>query len=205
MTTAETKFYQQLKVAVAPWADLTDAQWTQLAAIFRHRTAAKKDYLLVPGDMVHELVFVCHGLLRFYYLSADGTESNKAFIAENTFAGPLGAFTLNLPVMYGVQALEDTSLLVATYTDFAGLFDEHPAFDRLGRRLAEWLLARKELRARSLLQQQASERYLDFVSQHRGLVQRVPQYHIASYLGITEVSLSRLRRALAQSAHDKAA
>lgn len=79
-------------------------------------------------------------------------------------------------------------------SDFVALFEQHPIFDRLGRKLAEWLLIRKELRARSLLQQQAKERYLDFEEQYPDLVKRVPQYHIASYLGITEVSLSRLKR-----------
>ncbi|WP_414588554.1 Crp/Fnr family transcriptional regulator [Scytonema sp. PCC 10023] len=127
-------------------------------------------------------------------MTDDGMESNKAFIAENTFAGSLAAYNLDLPIVYGVQALEPTMLLTASFSDFVALFDQHPIFDRLGRKLAEWLLIRKELRARSLLQQQATERYLDFVKQYPDLVKRVPQYHIASYLGITEVSLSRLKR-----------
>lgn len=191
-----TTSHQALRQALAQWVALSDAQWQQVARIFTVRQAAVHEHLLLPGSTVHEVLFVCQGLLRFYYLNEKGTDSNKAFIAENTFAGPLGASALRLPVIYGVQALEPTTLLVTSFADFTALYDQDPVFDRLGRRLAEWLLMRKELRARSLLQQQAKERYLDFVTNHADLVQRVPQYHIASYLGITEVSLSRLRRSL---------
>jgi CRP-like cAMP-binding protein len=190
--------YQQLRTAVTQWVELTDRQWETLAAIFSVRTVPEQEHMLLPGDYVHELLFVCSGLLRFYYLSEEGTESNKAFIAENTFAGPLAASVLKLPVIYGIQALEPTTLLVASYTDFVALFDEHPVFDRLGRKLVEWMLVRKELRARNLLQHQAKDRYLEFVQKFPEFVERVPQYHIASYLGITEVSLSRLKRDLRQ-------
>lgn len=188
--------YQQLRNAVDQWVELTDQQWQQFAAIFQEKKVNAQEFILLPGDYVHELLFVCAGLLRFYYLSEDGTESNKAFIAENTFAGPLAASVLKMPVIYGIEALEPTTLLVASYTDFVALFDEHPIFDRLGRKLAEWLLVRKELRTRNLLQYQAKDRYLAFKQQFPELAERVPQYHIASYLGITEVSLSRLKRSL---------
>lgn len=190
--------YSQLRAAVEQWVDLTETQWQRLAMIFQPREIQEQMYLLQPGDYVHELLFVCTGLLRFYYLAEDGTETNKAFIAENTFAGPLAAAVLKLPVIYGIQALEPTSLLVARYADFVALFDEEPVFDRLGRKLAEWLLVHKELRTRSLLQDQATARYVAFKEQFPELVERVPQYHIAAYLGITEVSLSRLKRGLRQ-------
>ncbi len=193
-TTQAFTLYQQMQTALVKWVDLAEPQWNLLASSFRVKTAQKQEYILLPGAKVHELYFVCNGLLRFYYITDDGMESNKAFIAENTFAGSLTAYNLDLPILYGVQALEPTVLLVASFSDFVALFEQHPIFDRLGRKLAEWLLIKKELRARSLLQQQAKERYLDFVKQYPDLVKRVPQYHIASYLGITEVSLSRLKR-----------
>lgn len=195
MNIGETlSLYQQMRTTLVNWVDLAEPQWNLLALNFQIKTAQKQEYILLPGAKVHELYFVCSGLLRFYYITDDGIESNKAFITENTFAGSLAAYNLDLPILYGVQALEPTIFLAASFSDFVALFDQHPVFDRLGRKLAEWLLNRKELRARSLLQQQAKERYLDFVKEYPDLVKRVPQYHIASYLGITEVSLSRLKR-----------
>lgn len=194
----------QLRKTISQWVNLSHSQWGVFSALFQSRTVERNAFLLLPGDKVYELLFVTQGLLRFYYGSAEGqyegAESNKAFIAENTFAGPLAASMLDLPVVYGVQALEDTSMLVADYSAFVGLFEEHPVFDRLGRKFAEQLLMRKELRMRSMLQKNAGDRYRDFLEQYPDLIQRIPQYHIASYLGITEVSLSRLRRQMMSSA-----
>jgi CRP-like cAMP-binding protein len=140
-------------------------------------------------------------MLRAYYLDDDGTEANKTFIADRQFAGPLPAAALGQPVVCGIQALEPTTLLVAQYADFAALLAEHPAFGQFQHKLTTWLLNRKEMRTRSLLLGGARERYLDFVERYPQLVGRVPQYHIASYLGITEVHMSRLRRTLAHQ-HD---
>ena len=186
--------FEQMRRALRRWVALTELQWQTLAAVFRIRKLRSHEHLLQPGSSDHELLFVCKGLLRFYYPAENGNESNKAFVAENAFAGALAASALKLPVIYGVEALEDTTLLVAKLDDFTALFEEHPVFDRLGRKLTELLLMRKELRTRSFLQQSAKERYLAFVAEHPDLIRRVPQYHVASYLGVTEVSLSRLKK-----------
>lgn len=190
---------QQIRDAVAQWVTLSDAQFERFLGIFEEREVPLHASLLLPGDRVHELIFVASGLLRFYYLDEEGGESNKAFVAENEFAGPLASAALDLPVIYGIQALEPSTVLVARYAHFASLFEQDPLYDRLGRKFAELLLVRKELRMRSMLQKKAAERYVEFRDQYPGLIQRVPQYHIASYLGITEVSLSRLRRAMADA------
>ena len=186
---------EQLRFVMQDWVSLSERQWQMFSGIFTPKSVAAGDHLLQPGDGEHDLWFVCDGLLRFYYLGEHGAESNKAFI-ETGFAGPLAASALGLPVIYGVEALEDSQLLAADFMTFRALFDEHPVFERFGRKLAELLLMRKELRTRSLLQQSATERYLSFKHEHPNLLRRVPQYQIASYLGITEVSLSRIKREL---------
>lgn len=196
--TSKHTLYQQLRITLSRLGELTESQWRRLASIFQVRQAQRREHILLPGARVQELLFICKGLTRFYCLSEDGTESNLSFVIENEFTCPLSAVSLNLPVVYGIQTLEPTTYLAARYTDFFALFDQESAFDRLGRRLTELSLASKELRTRSLLQKQAKERYLDFVGQRPELARRVPQYHIASYLGITDVSLSRLNRGLAQ-------
>lgn len=187
---------QQMRRALARWSDFPDEQWATLAALFHLQVAREQEHVVLPGAQEHHLHFVCSGLLRFYYLTEAGQESNKAFISENMLSGSLAAFLLDMPVLYGVQALEPTTMLVARYEEFSTLYDKHPLFDRLGRRFSEWLLIRKELRMRSFLQQRARERYLSLLQEQPELPQRVPQYHLASYLGITEVTLSRLKRSI---------
>ncbi len=189
---------QQMRKALADWVNLTDNQSNQLAEIFDSRIVETRQDVLLPHTPIHEIYFVCDGLLRFYYLSDEGVESNKAFVAENTFAGALAALALDLPVLYGIQALEPTTYLAAKLQDFVDLYELDPVFEKLGRKFAEWLLIRKELRTRSLLQQQAKQRYISFAQNYPQFIDRVPQYHIASYLGITEVSLSRIKRELIQ-------
>lgn len=188
--------YTQLRTAIAQWVEFPEPLWQELASQFKLKVFQAKESVMLPGTTKHELLFVCKGLLRFYYPDENGVESNKAFIAEHSFAGPLAAHSLNLSLLYGVEALEPTTVLTAQLSDFTNLYEQHPLFDKLGRKLAEQLLVHKELRTRSLLQRNATERYQEFLSHHSHVAQRIPQYHIASYLGITEVSLSRIRKAL---------
>lgn len=185
--------YTNLRQTFSQWAELSDHQWEALSAIFQSKSARPKAMINLPGDETHELIFVGQGLLRFYFLAADGKENNKAFVAENQFAGPLASAALGLPLYYGIEALEETHYLAAPFEAFTSLYDTDYVFERLGRKLAELLLIRKELRTRSLLEKTAGERYIDFLNEHPELVRRVPQYHLASYLGVTEVSLSRLK------------
>ena len=190
-------WHRQVRTILAAGASLSTAQWDRFAKILHWRRVRAQEYIILPGSMQHELYFVCEGLLRVYYATDAGKEANKAFVPENSFAAPLAASALGLPLIYGVQALENSALAVASYAEFTALFEVDPVYDRLGRFIAETLLIRKELRMRSLLQQNATERYLEFARQFPDLLQRIPQYHIASYLGITEVSLSRLKGQLA--------
>ncbi len=182
--------------AARAWAPLADGPAGRLAAAFDERTAPAGTPVSLPGSDVHEILFVAEGLLRFYYPGADGKESNKAFVAEGEFAGAIAAAGLGVPITYGIEALEDSRVLATPVTRWTALLDGEPALERLGRKLAEHLLMRKELRARSFLLQDASARYQALVEARPDLVQRVPLYHLASYLGVTDVHLSRVRRGL---------
>lgn len=184
--------------AASVWAALTAAERRQLAETFAEREVPARTHLELPGSARHEVLFVASGLLRFYYPGEDGRESNKAFVTEGEFAGALASARLGVPLLYGIEALENTTVLAAPYADFAALMDREPAFERLGRRLAETILTRKERRTRAFLLQTATERYLDLRETRPDLVQRVPQYHLASYIGVTDVHLSRIRRELAE-------
>ena len=88
-----------MREALTDWVSLDDRQWNQLAAIFQERSVDAKQDILLPHSSVHEIYFVCADLLRFYYLSDRGIETNKAFVAEHTFAGALAALNLDLPVI----------------------------------------------------------------------------------------------------------
>lgn len=183
--------------AALRWAPLDVDRQLELVNRFEVRRVEAGNALALPGDERHEVLFVAEGLLRFYYLGADGKESNKAFVAEGEFAGAVASAQLGVPLLYGIEALEATTVFASSYTAFSELMDADPAFERLGRKLAETLLARKERKARDLMLKSAAERYTDLLETRPDLVQRVPLYHLASYLGMTDVHLSRVRREIA--------
>ena len=184
--------------AASALAGVTEGEGRRLAVAFEARALDAREPFALPGGAGHDVLFVHRGLLRFYYPSDGGKEANKAFVAEGESAGALGAAALGVPPLYGVEALEPSTVLVAACDALAELMDRDRALDRFGRRLAETILARKERRTRSFMQQSAAERYADLVRSRPDLVQRVPQYEIASYLGVTDVHLSRVRRAEAE-------
>jgi CRP-like cAMP-binding protein len=183
--------------AALRWAPLDAGRQLELVKRFEVRVVEAGEALALPGDDRHEVLFVAEGLLRFYYPGADGKESNKAFVVEGEFAGAVASAHLGVPLLYGIEALERTTVLASLYAEFDELMEADPAFERLGRKLAETILARKERKARDLMLKSASERYADLLETRPDLVQRVPLYHLASFLGMTDVHLSRVRRELA--------
>ncbi len=195
----EDAYYLQMRKTLSQWADIRDKEWDLLKSVFRVKTLAKSDFALKPGNKPAHIFFVCSGLLRYFYGGRDEKQYNKAFLAENMFTNPMVGCSLEPDAGCGIQALESSIVLVADAAAFNALYDMHPIFDRMSRKLGEWWLGQKEARARAFLKQDASDRYLGFIGMHGNLAQRIPQYHIASYLGITEVSLSRIRKGLSRT------
>jgi CRP-like cAMP-binding protein len=99
-----------------------------------------------------------------------------------------------MPARFSIQALEESHLLVCNLQPVVELFDQHRCWERLGRKLAEQLYIKKETREAEFLLDDAETRYNNFQRAYPGLEHRLAQYHVASYLGITPVALSRIRR-----------
>jgi CRP-like cAMP-binding protein len=128
-----------------------------------------------------------------YYRDARGTEWTKAFCLAGTVVAAYSALLRGEPSRLSIQALEPSTLLVADFDSYQTLTAEHPCWQIVNRKLAEGLFIKKEQRESELLLDDASTRYQNFLDEYPGLEARVKQYHIASYLGITPVSLSRIR------------
>ncbi|HMB22564.1 MAG TPA: hypothetical protein VKP08_07045, partial [Anaerolineales bacterium] len=116
------------------------------------------------------------------------------FAMENGFAGSFHSLTLHEPCGFFIQALERTETIVLPNQLLNELYDRHPCWERFGRKMAEHLVIIKEAREKELLLDSLEVRYQRFLKEFPGLVDRVPQYHIASYLGVTDVALSRIRK-----------
>lgn len=182
---------------IAPLSERELARGLALASL---RVLAKGAHLLRAGVRATELAVVVEGLLREYFLLRDGSERTKAFICEGRVSGSLADLLSPSPSRAFIVADEPTRLLVMPYAAMQSLARESPAWERLGRAGLEQLLLQKAAREWELLGLDAGERYAAFRTRYPGLEARVLGRHVASYLGITAVHLSRLRRRRARKA-----
>lgn len=173
---------------------LKKQEFDDLVKLFNAKHINENNYLEKPDADRSTIFFVVSGLARYFYLAEDGKEWNKAFVSTGMMSTSFSKDFLGRSSPYGIQALEDTTILVANYSDFELLYDKYQMIERLGRKILENILIFKMNRERSFLQDRAEARYDDFIREYPSLLKRIPQYHIASYLGITEASLSRILR-----------
>ncbi|MAT39216.1 MAG: cyclic nucleotide-binding protein [Ectothiorhodospiraceae bacterium] len=172
---------------------LTDECTQELSTLLEIRTIAKRDHFVHADEIARDIGFVVKGLLRAYFTTPDGIEYNKTFFHENTFALGFASAIQQKPSIIQFQALEDTSMVVFSFLKFRALFERHRCLETLFRIVVEIEWIKKEERELRLAMNTAEERYDAFAKEYPGVEFRIPQYHVASHLGITPVQLSRIR------------
>lgn len=172
-------------------SNLDSKEFNLLQKLFKLKKYKNKAHIVNPTEENNSIFYIISGLARYYYLTDDGKEWNRAFLSEDMMSVSFSR-DLGWVEPYGIQAIEDTVILSANFSDFQSLFDGNPMIERLHRRLIESILIKKMNRERSFLQSNASMRYIDFSEQSPNVFPRITQFHLASYLGITEASLSRI-------------
>lgn len=160
---------------------------------FKRATFRKGEYILSEVQVCKNLYFVNSGLARSYLLQ-DSKEYIRQFAAENDFLVDLGSFLSQTKSSFYLQAIEDTDTLQISFEDLNCLFNSSFYFMKLGKLIADRSTINLIKRSVSLVKDDAKHRYLYFIKERPTLTQRVPQFMIASYLGITPESLSRIRK-----------
>ncbi len=186
--------YKKLKALFISISPMSDDTWLAIESIFSPRSYQKKTYLAEMGDYPNELAFVVSGSFRAFYRNHEGNEYNKTFFETGSLVVPLTALITGSENKINLQALEPSFCLIANYNQLISLYDNHPSLERFARRIIEFEWIKKEDREIRLVLNNAEERYERFLIDHPTLESRIPQYHIASFLGITPVALSRIRR-----------
>lgn len=164
----------------------------RLLAASRERTIAKGTHLARAGDPAEALFFVRGGILRYYYLH-DGVEHTGQFFTAGMAVADVGALTMGTPALQNIDALSESLVLAIPRTDLLAAYDADHAIERFGRRIIEMAMAGSQRRSAALLMASPEDRYRQFVAARPEVAKAVPQYIIASYLGITPESLSRIR------------
>ena len=157
---------------------------------------SKRKRLVEPGSYIQNEYFVIKGCLKGYYLDDNGDKHIIQFAIENWWIGDFDAFYNQVPSKLHVEAIEDSTLLAITFDDLQQLFKSIPKFERYFRILVTGAFISLRGRILSTLQKSTKERYLEFCKTYPNIEQRVANYDIANYLGVSAQSLSRIRRNL---------
>ena len=183
----------QLQSLFRLFINFSDEELDEVWHFFHPRILKKGEHLYVPGDIATEAGFVVKGVFRVYYL-VEGKESTRFLGCENIFISSIPSFTTQKPSIEYVEALEKSELLMLSHQNLQQMCDMSPKWDRLVRYMAENSYNEQQSRIYSLIALTAQERYEQLTQTRPELIQRVPQYIIANYLGMSPETLSRIRK-----------
>lgn len=181
--------------------ELNDEKWKLFEQVVEIRTYKKGDYILKPGQIENRVSFVNRGLIRLYYQVED-KEYISAFFHEDCYCSDYESFLSRQPSNRYSEVLEDAELVDISYENLQWLYQQLPECERAGRLVGESLFVMLSNRISAFLMQTPEERYLNFLEQFPSLQQRVPQYMIAAFLGITPEALSRIRSRLSRKSRE---
>lgn len=178
--------------------ELTEAEEKTLLSVVRTRRYLKGQYLMQQGDVCSFSAFILNGCTKTFYLDEQGQQHVVMFSIEDWWTSDLASFITQTPSDFNVQCVENTDVVLFPYETHDKLLEEVPILERFFRKIAERAYVASQKRVVRNLSMSAKERYLYFRKQYPLIEQRVPQYLIASYLGITKEFLSKIKSQLIQ-------
>lgn len=187
--------FQELHALVSQFVNLSHDERSAFESAFSFRQVPKKYKLAEKGKIASELFFIRKGILRLYY-EKDGEEITGYIFREGLFAGSYESFLRRTPGIQTLETLEECELLAITANNLDMLYQSVPKVNILTRKIAEQRFINAQAILSSFILESPEERYKKFAAANGDLLLRVPHHIIASYLGITPVSMSRIRKRL---------
>ena len=179
-------------------AGVSEEEFQKLEPLIVRKNVKKGEFLLREGELCEHHIFVEKGLLRFYSIDDAGKEHTVQFASENWFVGDRSSVYFNKPTTYFIDAIEDSTVVFLNPGFICTAAEVSKEFAQYNEQILQSHIMHLQNRVRLLIGANAEERYLDFIKLYPDLTLRVPQWMIASYLGITPESLSRVRKELAR-------
>jgi CRP/FNR family transcriptional regulator, anaerobic regulatory protein len=170
----------------------TSESWETTAGVLSVRNFKKGEFLVREGQVCNYVSFINKGLVRLYHI-VNGREKVICFAAENEYTSEYRSFLNRMPSDSFVQALEETEVVEMSYHDLQMLYAKVPEANLIGRLICEQMFQLISDTSQNKMRENVAHRYRRLIQDTPWLIQRVPQYMIASYLGITPEALSRIK------------
>ncbi|GCC50508.1 Crp/Fnr family transcriptional regulator [Chryseotalea sanaruensis] len=176
--------------AVSPISDTT---WEEIEPLFRKEHLAQHDHFTKTNETATRIAFLESGIVRAYFTNREGKEYNKQFFVAPTVIGAYTSLLKGSPNLIAQQAMTDCIIWTINYNEITNRYNAFPDLERLSRKMAEYYFLEKEKKELDIVLLNAAERYQIFQKEFPGIEQHITQYHVASYLGISPIQLSRIR------------
>lgn len=185
--------YTELINKIKLFITLSQEDVAIIKQLFHRREIKKNDYFLKEGQISMHICFVKKGLFR-YYINQEGEEKTFYFGHEGCFIIDYESFVPQITTVQNIQALEDSEVFTISYYDLQQFYSKVKNGERFGRLALEHEIIDVVKKLKSFYEDSTKQRYESFIKKYPEVQQRIPQYHIASYVGIKPQSLSRIRK-----------
>ncbi|SMO58104.1 Crp/Fnr family transcriptional regulator [Gracilimonas mengyeensis] len=185
--------YEQLKKSLQEHVTLSDKEWELCKHSFRPKRMLKRQFLLQEGDVCRELAFVEKGALYSYSLDMSGNKRVIRFAFEGWWMANLQSFFTGKPTRLNIEVLEDSELLILDRKNHEMLLEQVPPYERYHRIIVQNAYVALQRRVENALGLTAEEKYERLIAESPAFLNRVPQHLIASYIGVSPETLSRVR------------
>ena len=188
--------YESIFKNIKKIVEITSDDEQEFSSYLRKVRIKKKQLIVQPGFTCTHQTYVVKGAFKSYFVNNDGVEYTIQFAIDDWFISDFNSYITQTPASLFVEAFEDSIILQIEYNDEEKLCSNNPKFERFFRIVAQKSFAFAQRRILSNIGKTAEERYIEFNSMYPSIVQRVPQYALASYLGMTPEFLSKIRKKL---------
>ncbi|MEO0338860.1 MAG: Crp/Fnr family transcriptional regulator [Bacteroidota bacterium] len=185
--------YQGLFENIRRYVKLTSEEEARVVDIITVTRVRKRQYLIQPGFVCHYRNYIAQGAFRVFYLDQDGKEHTVSIGVEDWFVSDFYSYITRTPATYFAEALEDSLVLQLHYDKIEPLCSEIHSLSEYFRKTTERAFAYSRRRVISSISKSAEERYYEYVEKYPNIANRVPQYILASYLGVSAEFLSKIR------------
>jgi CRP-like cAMP-binding protein len=196
MKQIKPEWLASMRATLGSFAEIPDEEWEKAILHLRHLHLKKNEYFIRAGSVPDKMAYIVFGIFRVFFVTESGGEKVLVIRAEGRMLSAFSAILEHTDSWYDIQALEDSDLLYMPLDQYTKGLQGHPCWQAINAKYTQMLFVEKERRESEFLSDNAETRYKKFRERFPGVEDRIRHYHIASYLGMTPVALSRIRKKL---------